>query len=134
MSDLYSPKFQIEINSDNYLVNCYKYIAKSKAIHFLFILIEIFMNFFQEIELNLKNVSSDQIKLDLNYIRKITIAFDKIAIIVKLIVIIAYILVFDVIYIILRIQKLKQKYIIVSILINILKYFYLLLETPNLLD
>ena len=124
MSDLYSPKFQIEINSDNYLVNCYKSIAKTKAIHFLFILIEIFMNFFQEIELDLKNVSSDEIKLDLNYIRKITIAFDKISIIVKLIVIIVYILVFDAIYIILRIQKFKKKYIIVSILINILELFH----------
>ena len=87
MFDSVIPKTYNEINSDNYLVNCYKYIAKSKAIHFLFILIEIFMNFFQEIELNLKNVSSDQIKLDLKYIRKITIAFDKIAIIVKLLLI-----------------------------------------------
>ena len=124
MSDFYSSKFQIEINSDNYLVNCYKSIAKTKAIHFLFILIEIFMNFFQEIELDLKNVSSDEIKLDLNYIRKITIAFDKISMIVKLIVIIVYILVFDAIYIILRIQKFKKKYIIVSILINILELFH----------
>ena len=125
MSDFYSPKqFQIEINSDNYLVNCYKYMTKSKTIHFLFIIIEIFMNYFQEIELDLKNVSSDKIKLDLNYIRKITIAFDKISILVKLIVIIAYILVFDFIYIILRIQKFKKKYVIVSILINILELFH----------
>ena len=124
MSDFYSRKFQIKINSDNYLVNCYKYMAKSKAIHFLFIIIEIFMNIFQEIELDLKNASSEEIKIDLNYIRKITIIFDKISIIVKLIIIIAYILVFDIIYIILRIRKFKKKYIIVSILINILELFH----------
>ena len=124
MSDFYSPKFQMQINSDNYLVNCYKYMAKAKTIHFLFIIIEIFMNFFQEIELDLKNANSDKIKLDLNYIRKITIAFDKISIIVKLIVIIIYILVFDSMYIILRIKKFKKKYVIVSILINILELFH----------
>ena len=124
MSDFYSPKFQIEINSDNYLVNSYKCMSKSKTIHFLFLLIEIFMNTFQEIEIDLKNISSDKIKHDLNYIRKITIIFDKISIIVKLIVIIAYILIFDAIYIILRIQKFKKKYVIVSILINILELFH----------
>jgi hypothetical protein len=83
--------------------------AKAKAIHFLFLLIEIFMNIFQEIELDLKNASSDKIKVDLNYLREITVVFDKISIIVKLAVIILYILVFDIIYIILRIQKLKKK-------------------------
>ena len=124
MSEYYSPKFHFDINSDNYLVNCYKYIAKAKTIHFLFILIEIIMNVFQEIELDLKNASSDKNKLDLNYLRKITVAFDKISTIVKLIVIILYILVFDVIYIILRIQKFKKKYVIISILINILELFH----------
>ena len=83
MSDFNSPNFHFKVNSDNYLVNCYKYMAKAKIIHFLFILIEIFMNIFQEIELDLKNASSDKIKLDLNYLRKITNAFDKISIIVK---------------------------------------------------
>ena len=124
MSDFNSPNFHFKVNSDNYLVNCYKYMAKAKIIHFLFILIEIFMNIFQQIELDLKNASSDKIKLDLNYLRKITNAFDKISIIVKLIVIIAYILVFDAIYIVLRIQKLKKKYAIVSIIINILELFH----------
>jgi len=124
MPVFFYPKFYSEINSDNYLVNCYKNIAKAKTIHFLFILIEIFMNIFQEIELDLKNASSEKIKLDLNFIRKITILFDKISIIVKLIVIVVYILVFDIIFIILRIQKIKKKYVIVSILINILELFH----------
>ena len=124
MSDFYSPRFRIEINSDNYLVNCYKYMAKAKTIHFLFLLIEIFMNIFQEIELDLKNASSDKIKVDLNYLREITVVFDKISILVKLAVIILYMLVFDIIYIILRIQKLKKKYVIISIIINILELFH----------
>ena len=124
MSRLFSPSIYKIINSDNYLVNSYKNLTKVKTIHFLFILIEIMINIFQELEIFFKVLYAEEIPYGLNYITKILILFDKLSIKAKLIIIILYIIIFDSVYITLKIKKFKRNYIIFIILVNILELLF----------
>ena len=108
----------------NYLVNSYKTLTKVKSIHFLFILIEIMINIFQELEIFFKVFYSEEIPYGLNYITKIINLFDKLSIKVKLIIIILYIIIFDSVYITLKTKKFKRNYIIFIILVNILELLF----------
>jgi len=125
MSRFFSPNiYRKIINCDNYLVNSYKHLTKVKSIHFLFILIEIMINIFQELEIFFKVLYSEEIIYGLNFITKISNHFDKLSIKVKLIIIILYIVLFDSVYITLKIRKFKRNYIIFIILVNILELFF----------
>lgn len=124
MSAFLSPSIYKIINCDNYLVNSYKLVTKAKSIHFLFILIEIMINIFQELEIFFKVFYSEEIHYGLNFITKISNYFDLLSIKVKLIIIILYILFFDSIYITLKIKKFKRNYIIFIILVNILELLF----------
>ena len=122
MSDFYFPKIYKKINSDNYLINCYNHLTKIKTIHFIFISMEMLINFFQEFEIFFNIFSSDEFRL--SYISKITHLFDKIPISIKLIIIVLFVIIFDILYIFLGKKKLKKNFISVSILINILELCY----------
>ena len=124
MSGFFSPNIYKLINYDNYLVNSYKHLTKVKSIHFLFILIEIMINIFQEIEIFFKVFCSEEIHYSLNYISEISNHFDKLPIKVKLIILILYIIIFDSVYITLKLKKFKRNYIIFIILVNILELLF----------
>jgi hypothetical protein len=49
-TDIEKPDINKKINSDNYFSNCYIHLTKIKQIHFVFILIEILLNIFEELE------------------------------------------------------------------------------------
>ena len=121
MSGFFSPNIYKLINCDNYLVNSYKHLTKVKSIHFLFILIEIIINIFQELEIFFKVFYLEEIQFGLNYITKLSNHFDKLSIEVKVIIIFLYIIIFDSVYITLKIIKFKRNYIIFIILVNILE-------------
>ena len=105
------PKIYKEINSHNYLINCYKHLTRIKGIHFLFILIELLLNIFQELETFVRNFRLDNIskndKNKLNLVSIIIQSFEKIQAIIKLIAIILYIILFDGFYIFIKIKKFK---------------------------
>ena len=124
MSELYSSENNKKIISDNYLVNSYNHLTRSKTIHFLFIFIEIFIIIFQELEIYLRDGDYNEIKFKLNYISTITNLFSKISIIFKLIIIILLLIIFDIVFIFINKKKFKKQYIIISILVNFLELFY----------
>ena len=68
MSEFYVPKIYEKINSDNYLINSYEHLTQIKTVHFLFILIEMIINTIQELEIFLRDLSSKEIKNNVNYI------------------------------------------------------------------
>ena len=119
------PNISKEINSNNYLLNCYKYLTKIKGIHFLLILIELLLNIFQELETYIRGYKLDNISYNQNLylLSPIINCFVKMPIIIKLIVVIVYFILFDGIYFFLRIKKIKINLIYISILVNILELF-----------
>lgn len=57
MSDGEIPDIYIKVISNHYLSNCYKYLIRSKIIHFLLILMEILLNTFQEMDIIFRDFS-----------------------------------------------------------------------------
>ena len=110
MSETNIHKIYNKINSDNYLVNCYKHLTRIKLIHFIFILIEMLLNTLQELEIFLKNFNSQEIKVQINYISKIINLFNKLEIVVKLIIIILIVIIFDTIFFLLKKKTQKRIY------------------------
>ena len=122
--ELKIPQIYKEINSNNYLSNCYRHLIRYKGIHFIFILIEILLNIFQEIEVFINDYKLDNAlnnKPDINLVTYITLKFCKIKNIIKLIIIIAFIVIFDLLYTILKLKSIQIKHICFSILVNILE-------------
>ena len=127
MSDLITSKIRNAINSDNYLINCYINLTNIKNIHFLFILIEIFLNLFQELELFINDFSLENAtkkKFILNYNFLLIYYFNKIPQIAKLISIFIIILIFDLLYIFIKTKKFRKNNIFNIIIINLLELFY----------
>ena len=124
MHDIVVPKLYQKMNSDNYFVNCYKYLIRSKSIHFLFILIEMLLNIIQELETFIKgfNIKNNQQKFYYN--SYITEQFEKLSIEIKIIILILLIAISNSVYIILTKINMKKKMIIISILSNVLELFY----------
>ena len=124
MSEFYVPKIYEKINSDNYLINSYEHLTQIKTVHFLFILIEMIINTIQELEIFLRDLSSKEIKYNVNYISRFVQLLDNISIIARFLIIILFMFVFDFIFVCLQRKRFKKKYIIVAIMINILDLFY----------
>ena len=59
MSSIEISKIDKNINSDNYLINCYENLIKIKVVHFLFILIEILLNALQELEVFIRGFNAE---------------------------------------------------------------------------
>ena len=124
MYDSVVPKLYQEIKSDNYLVNCYKYLVRSKSIYFLFILIEMLLNIFEELETFIRGFNSEASQNKLNYISYITNQYDKLAISLKIVIILFLIIIPDSLYFVLCKKSFKKNYISISIISNVLELFY----------
>ena len=120
------PKLLIEINNNNYLLNCYNHLTRIKGIHFLFILIEILLNIILQLETILRgykfDIDTKQIS-GLNIVTFITRKFNNISNKVKLIIIIIYIIICDSLFIFLKIKKIIIRHICISVIVNILEIF-----------
>ena len=125
MYDTVVPKLYQEIKSDNYLVNCYKNLVRSKSIYFLFILIENILNIFQELETFISGFNSETSQNNkFNYISYITEHFDKLAISIKIIILLFLIIIPDSLYFFLSKKYFQKNYISISIISNLLELFY----------
>ena len=124
MSEYIIQSIYKKITSDNYLINSYNHLTRSKVIHFFFILIEIIINILQELETFLGGFNSDKNEGVLNYISYLTNQFGRIPIIGKIIILLLFISIFDILYYFFQRKKIKTKYNRVSILVNILELFY----------
>ena len=115
-----------KINSDHYFSNCYFHLTKIKQIHFFFILIEILLNIFEELETFLRGFKMDNItktNTGINYVSVITRSFEHLQGFIRFIIFVSFILIFDSLYFTLKLKKFKRKYIHISIIVNILELF-----------
>jgi len=111
------------INSNNYFLNSYRLLTRSKIIHFISILIEIIINIFQEIEIFHRGYKKENIERKLwhlNLISKINDTFDNLKTYVKLFIIIIYSISIDLLYFFFEKKNYKIKHIRNMIIINIL--------------
>ena len=117
-------KISKEINNNNYFSNCYNHLTKLKGIHFLFILIEIFLNVVLELEIIIRDYTLDNNEnIELNFISFIIIKFGKLENTIKLVILISFIILFDAIYVYIKRNKIRKASISFYILINILELF-----------
>ena len=114
------------INSNNYLLNSYRLLTRSKTIHFISILIEIIINILQEIEIFHRDNKIENIEKILwrfNFFSIINNAFDSLKTIISLFIIIIYVILIDFLYFFFEKKNYKIKHIRNMIIINILDIF-----------
>ena len=132
MSFFEIPEISKKINSDNYLLNSYIHLTKINSVHFLFLLIEIIINIFQEIELFLNDFKIENRKKSrLNFISDIINKFKTISSFIKLFSVIIFMVIIDFLYLFITIKKIKIKNIGIIILVNTLEI--ILFRTMNLI-
>ena len=127
MSDIEISKIDKNINSDNYLINCYENLIRIKVVHFLFLLIEILLNVLQELEVFIRGfVTENNTKKNtgLNFVSLCTNIFDKLPTYGKLIIIIFYITITELLYYLIKKRKFKNNYICIKIVVNFLEIFF----------
>ena len=123
MNDMEAPKIYKEINSDNYLINSYRHLIKSKAFHFIFILIEILIIIIQELEIFIRGFNSEKQKKGLNYISFIANKFDKLKLSIKIMLLLFQVIIIDILYFFLKKKNFKKENIYINIISNILEIF-----------
>jgi len=127
MSDIEIIKIDKKINSDNYFINCYKNLIRTKLAHFLFILIEILLNVLQELEVFIRGFKSENISkknTGLNFISLLTNIFNKLPTFGKLAIIIFYISIIELLYYLIKKRKFKISHIYIKIEVNFLEIFF----------
>ena len=120
------PISYFSLYNSNYLNNCHKYLIRSKYIHFIITLIETLLNINQElyifyIENNLEKNNANNFVQFLLFIPE---NIQGLPMIIKIIIVLLYILIFDTIYYFLGKLKYKNDNIYLSILFNIIELFY----------
>ena len=120
------PDSYFSLYNNNYLANCYNYLIRSKSVHFIISLIEALINIIQELFIFQKAYNIEQ-KNQNNFWKFIFFIPGKIeslAMIIKIMIVLVYIIVFDIIYYFLGKLKYKKDDIYFSILYNIIELFY----------
>jgi len=120
------PRISKIINSNNYFLNSYRLLTRSKTIHFISILIEIMINILQELEIYYKGYKNENIEKKFwgfNIISIINNTFDSLKTILKIVIIIIYVILVDILYIFFERKNCKIKQIKNMIIINILDIF-----------
>ena len=126
MKDSEIPSSYYSLYNNNYLANCYKYLVRSKFLHFLAILLETLLNIFQELHIYMKDYEpkKDEYKIFFDFFQITSEKFQNLSSLIKILIILLYIIVFDVIYYFLGKIKCKKDNIYISILFNIIEIFF----------
>ena len=126
MKDSEIPSSYYSLYNNNYLANCYKYLIRSKFLHFLAILLETLLNIFQELHIYMKDYEpkKDEYKIFFDFFQITSEKFQNLSSLIKILIILLYIIVFDVIYYFLGKIKCKKDNIYISILFNIIEIFF----------
>ena len=120
------PRISKIINSNNYFLNSYRLLTRSKTIHFISILIEIIINIFQEIEIFYRDYRIDNIEKKIwgfNIVSILNNIFDNLKSSIKLFIIMIYAISIDTLYFFFGRKNYKIKHIKNMIIINILDIF-----------
>ena len=129
MSEREIPDIYTKVISNHYLSNCYKYLIKSKVIHFLLILIEILLNTIQELDIIFRDfnpVNQKEKSSMLSFILSIIeIINDNIPKKYIFLIMICFVIIFDLLYLFIKNNNFIYKdQIHISIIVNILELFY----------
>jgi len=127
MSDIEVSIIEKNINSDNYLINCYENLTRIKAVHFLFILIEILLNVLQELEVFIRSFKAENIKKKntvLNLVSLLTNIFNKLPAYGKIVIIIFYMFIIELLFYLIKKRKFKINHIYIKIAVNFLEIFF----------
>ena len=127
MSDIDIKEIHKEIISNNYLSNCYRHLTNSKIIHFLITLIEITLNIIQELDTYLRDfhpANNTENNNKLSFIFNIIQKTNNLKQTIKLVIMIFFVFLMDLLYIFLKRKNFLIKHTYNSIIINILELFY----------
>ena len=129
MSEREIPVIYTKVISNHYLSNCYKYLIRSKAIHFILILIEILLNTIQELDIIFRDFNpinqkekSSILSFILSFIKLINDGIPKKY---KFLIMICFVIIFDLLYLFIKNNNFIYKNNIhISIIVNIEELFY----------
>ena len=127
MSDIEISIIEKNINSDNYLINCYENITRIKVVHFLFILIEILLNILQELEVFIRDFKAENITKKntvINFVSLLTNIFNKLPIYGKIVIIIIYMSIIELLFYLIKKRKFKINHTYIKISVNFLEIFF----------
>ena len=111
IKDSDAPNAYYSLYNNNYLANCYKYLIHSKSIHFIASLIETLFNIIQELYIFHReyNLEKDKKNKILEFLIFIPEHIDTLSMVLKALIILLYIIVFDIIYYYLGKMKYKKE-------------------------
>ena len=120
------PSSYYSLYNNNYLPNSYKYIIRSKTVHFIAILIETLFNIFQELYIFVKeyNPEKDEKLYYYYFLTFIPDHLHNIPLIFNILIVLIYIVVFEVIYYFLGKFECKKEEIHIFILYNTIELLY----------
>ena len=128
MSEKENSDIYIKVISNHYLSNCYKYLIRSKLLHFLLMLLEILLNTIQELDLIVRdfnpvnqNEKSSILSFILSFIKLIN---DKIPKIYKFLIMISFVILFDSLYLYIKNNNFIYKNNIHIIIILIIRELF----------
>ena len=127
MSDFDIKNNNKSITSNNYLSNCYRHLTRSKIIHFFFLLIEMLLNIIQELDILYNDfipINEVQNNSRLGFILYIIIKINKLKEIAKLLIMIIFVIIFDLLYLFFKRKNFLIKHTYISIILNILELIY----------
>ena len=120
------------IKGENYFSNCYRALIRSKFVHFLFILIEMLLILFQEIDIYQRGYKpryKSEGDIIISPIILLVHIFDKFETYINFLIIILSLIIFDTLYIYLCKNDIKDNNIFLSIIVNFLELFYFRIYT-----
>ena len=117
------PRISNIINSNNYFLNSYRLLTRSKTIHFISILIEIMINIFQEVEIFYREYNIENKIWGFNIVSALNNIFDNLKNSIKLLIILLYVISIDLLYFFFERKNYKIIHIKNMIIINILDIF-----------
>ena len=113
-----------QLKSSNYFSNCYRYLIKSKVIHFFLIIIEFLLNIIQELDLIFRDFSKNKREQETNklfFIQKLLTIINKLPKIYIIIIIVIFEIILYLLYLLLRKNNFFIKIIYITIIVNILE-------------
>ena len=120
------PGAYYSLYNNNYLINSYKCLLRSKLIHFFMTLIEILLNIIHELYIFLKKYNLEK-KENIKYIKILSFFpnhIQNLSIIIRIVIVILYIIIFDSIYIFSGRIKLKKRNIFGKIIYNFFELLF----------
>jgi len=120
------PKKYSSITNNNYLINAYQHLIKNKFVHFIFSLIEMLLNIFQELNIFFGQYNSEDksINVFMNYMIIKTSKINNLSSFLKMLILFFYTLIFDLIYLFFKERKFERRWKRYLLLFNFLEFLY----------